>query len=456
MNQIRETSMLKNDIYSANGENSPLQKFYDPAYHVVNQTEFMAQIQVQNVLSAVHQQFHHNQGKYMDLLSKLVEHQMILVEKYQNSPVLPTMMQNLEQILQILQNNQSHYNANHEGYLQNQLTLIRGEQFPTNASNTLNDSPPSRVPNYPITETETALSPSKKPEGQNSIDASASQSASSITTPPVTEQLPKVPPSSDTLNDAPPSRVPIYPITETETALSPSKKPEGQNSIDASASQLASSMPISATVSTSPKITPTLQSIAITSETISHPVETVKAEGQKSIDASASQSASSTPISATDATSPKVTRTLEQVTAISETINHSVESTSSTNVPTNVPVATEVSARSTNSVDVTKVSNRLLEVVSDKTGYPIDMLDMDMDLEADLGIDSIKQIQIFAAMQDDFPDIVLDAEVIAELRTLAKITDYLNEYLSTDQTTQPSDNLHQQVVIERQLVKKNS
>ncbi len=272
----------------------------------------------------------------------------------------------------------------------------------------------------------------------------------------MTEQLPKVPPSSDTLNDAPPSRVPIYPITETETALSPSKKPEGQNSIDASASQLASSMPISATVSTSPKITPTLQSIAITSETISHPVETVKAEGQKSIDASASQSASSTPISATDATSPKVTRTLEQVTAISETINHSVESTSSTNVPTNVPVATEVSARSTNSVDVTKVSNRLLEVVSDKTGYPIDMLDMDMDLEADLGIDSIKQIQIFAAMQDDFPDIVLDAEVIAELRTLAKITDYLNEYLSTDQTTQPSDNLHQQVVIERQLVKKNS
>ncbi|MBW4572059.1 MAG: hypothetical protein KME31_29895 [Tolypothrix carrinoi HA7290-LM1] len=453
MNQTRETSMIKNDLYSVNGENSPLQKFYEPAYHVVNQTEIMAQIQVQNVLSAVHQQFHHNQGKYIDLLSKLVEYQMILVEKYHNSPVLPTMMQNLEQILQILQNNQSHYNANHEGYLQNQLALIRGGQFSTNTSNTLNDAPPSRVPNFPNSETETALPPSKKPEGQKSIDASASQSASNVTTPPVTEQLPEVPRSSNTLNDAPPSRVPNYPTTSTETALSPSKKPEGQKSIDASASQSASSMPTSATAATLPKVTPTLQPIAITSETISHPVETAKPEG---LAASTSQSASSTPTSATAATLPKVTPTLEQVTTISETINHSVESTSSTNVPSTAPVAPEVSARSTNSVDITKVSNRLLEVVSDKTGYPIDMLDMDMDLEADLGIDSIKQIQIFAAIQDEFPNIVLDTEVIAELRTLAKIIDYLKEYSSGDQTTQPSDNLHQQVAIERQLVKKNT
>ncbi|MCZ6681867.1 MAG: acyltransferase domain-containing protein, partial [Planctomycetota bacterium] len=34
----------------------------------------------------------------------------------------------------------------------------------------------------------------------------------------------------------------------------------------------------------------------------------------------------------------------------------------------------------------------VLDVVSDKTGYPVEMLDLDMDIEADLGIDSIKRV----------------------------------------------------------------
>ena len=42
----------------------------------------------------------------------------------------------------------------------------------------------------------------------------------------------------------------------------------------------------------------------------------------------------------------------------------------------------------------------LLEIVADKTGYPTDMLEMDMDLEADLGIDSIKRVEILGALQE--------------------------------------------------------
>lgn len=41
----------------------------------------------------------------------------------------------------------------------------------------------------------------------------------------------------------------------------------------------------------------------------------------------------------------------------------------------------------------------LLDVVADKTGYPVDMLGGGMDLEADLGIDSIKKVEIFAAVR---------------------------------------------------------
>src|SRR5262249_41735585 len=36
----------------------------------------------------------------------------------------------------------------------------------------------------------------------------------------------------------------------------------------------------------------------------------------------------------------------------------------------------------------------VLQVVSDRTGYPLEILDWDADLEADLGIDSIKRIEI--------------------------------------------------------------
>jgi hypothetical protein len=41
----------------------------------------------------------------------------------------------------------------------------------------------------------------------------------------------------------------------------------------------------------------------------------------------------------------------------------------------------------------------LLDIVSEKTGYPSEMLELDMDMEADLGIDSIKRVEILGAMR---------------------------------------------------------
>ena len=42
----------------------------------------------------------------------------------------------------------------------------------------------------------------------------------------------------------------------------------------------------------------------------------------------------------------------------------------------------------------------LLDLVSERTGYPTDMLGLDQDLEADLGIDSIKRVEILGAFQN--------------------------------------------------------
>lgn len=43
---------------------------------------------------------------------------------------------------------------------------------------------------------------------------------------------------------------------------------------------------------------------------------------------------------------------------------------------------------------------QLIAIVSERTGYPSDMITAEMDLEADLGVDSIKRLEIFGAMFD--------------------------------------------------------
>ena len=45
------------------------------------------------------------------------------------------------------------------------------------------------------------------------------------------------------------------------------------------------------------------------------------------------------------------------------------------------------------------VKDRILALVVEKTGYPVEMLDMDLDLEADLGVDTVKQAEMFAAIR---------------------------------------------------------
>ena len=46
------------------------------------------------------------------------------------------------------------------------------------------------------------------------------------------------------------------------------------------------------------------------------------------------------------------------------------------------------------------MKDRILALVVEKTGYPKDMLDLDLDLEADLGVDTVKQAEMFAAIRE--------------------------------------------------------
>ena len=82
----------------------------------------------------------------------------------------------------------------------------------------------------------------------------------------------------------------------------------------------------------------------------------------------------------------------------------------------------------TNSVSNDKMQEILLTVISEKTGYPVEMLELDMDMEADLGIDSIKRVEIFGSMTEDYPEVSgVNPNDLGELRTLGQIVDYLND-----------------------------
>ncbi len=73
--------------------------------------------------------------------------------------------------------------------------------------------------------------------------------------------------------------------------------------------------------------------------------------------------------------------------------------------------------------DLTEI---LLEIVSKRTGYPKEVLGIDQDMEAELGIDSIKRIDILESLQDHLPEntarlFLEQVETFARLRSLGDI-----------------------------------
>ena len=55
------------------------------------------------------------------------------------------------------------------------------------------------------------------------------------------------------------------------------------------------------------------------------------------------------------------------------------------------------------------------------------MLELNMDMEADLGIDSIKRVEIFGALTSQYPEMSgVNPNELTELRTLAEIVDYVS------------------------------
>ncbi|WP_303821776.1 type I polyketide synthase [Apibacter mensalis] len=103
-----------------------------------------------------------------------------------------------------------------------------------------------------------------------------------------------------------------------------------------------------------------------------------------------------------------------------------------------VPVHT-VAQSSAPALSIQVIKDTLLDTVSEKTGYPIDMLGLDMDLEADLSIDSIKRMEIIGALKEklkinaDFEESEDAIEKMASIKTLSGVIGWVEELVKSDQ-----------------------
>ena len=127
--------------------------------------------------------------------------------------------------------------------------------------------------------------------------------------------------------------------------------------------------------------------------------------------------------------------TLKEITQYFSNIANSLSSTSATPASASVSEinAAQTQPQGTSStpgdgITVEEFSKLLVETLVNATGYPADVIDFDMDLEADLGVDSIKRVEMFAALQDEYADSIKDVDPaeLMELKTIQQIIDYFS------------------------------
>lgn len=91
-------------------------------------------------------------------------------------------------------------------------------------------------------------------------------------------------------------------------------------------------------------------------------------------------------------------------------------------------------------VDPGQVQRYILEQVAEKTGYPVEMLDPELDLEADLGVDTVKQAELFLAIRTHFGIPRKEDLRLSDYNTLAKVTQFVLDNIQNATTSLPDPN----------------
>ena len=137
------------------------------------------------------------------------------------------------------------------------------------------------------------------------------------------------------------------------------------------------------------------------------------------------------------APTPAVVKPVPAPTPV-QTVQVPVVPASTVSTPDPVVQAPTVSQGTASTVSAERITQVTLAVVSEKTGYPQEMLELSMDMESDLGIDSIKRVEILGSVQDQVPQLPeVPGDELAEMRTLGEIVEHLQSKLGTPSSSAP-------------------
>lgn len=95
----------------------------------------------------------------------------------------------------------------------------------------------------------------------------------------------------------------------------------------------------------------------------------------------------------------------------------------------------EMSAAFQKGTTVDVIQSRIIEVISDRTGYPEEMIEADMDIESDLGIDSIRRVEIFSILNDELNQGFTeeDIKILSTLHTIEEYAEFLEKKINSDE-----------------------
>ena len=84
----------------------------------------------------------------------------------------------------------------------------------------------------------------------------------------------------------------------------------------------------------------------------------------------------------------------------------------------------------TSAVTTSFNANKIIKsIIAEQTGYSEDMLGEDLDLEADLGIDTVKQVEIFGKITASFDVEIPEGANLREMNTIQRISEFIGKLL---------------------------
>ncbi|WP_127959542.1 type I polyketide synthase [Serratia microhaemolytica] len=306
-------------------------------------------LHAQQMMSQLHHQFQHNQQEYIQLLNALLNKQCALLEGYRDHPHLATMLASLGQSIQLLDKNLELYHTNHQHYFATQQSLFQSEQHPVALATAHMTGASSATASRVTGHSSLAYQPTQG--GQSTVASNLA-----VTGPTASSSAPfsaPVAPMSPVAAMPAASPVAVAPASTAAPTLTPLNSP------------LSTRMPSVADVTL-----PSLTAATMPSSAANTPPPVLPT------------------VAAPQSVAPSNPQPRQPAVAAAPSASDETQ------------LAAQIAQL--NAITSSEISTRLIKVISERTGYLQEMIEPTMDLEADLGIDSIKRMEIFGAIFDTF------------------------------------------------------